>query len=108
MAVVVPSFLASLIGIFLRKGTGYHMTIPVMLKNRWHIEICSEGFSVLESCANELSIEVTVVPILDPSVSGYILSTVRTPMPTSGVRAEVNILEDCTSIVRIAPIKIAR
>ena len=49
-----------------------------------------------------------MVPILAPNVSGYILSRVITPTPTKGVKAEVNILDDCTIIVHTAPISIAR
>lgn len=57
--------------------------------------------------AKAASTEVIVVPMFDPRVKGYILSTLISPSPTSGVRVEVNTDELCTNTVRIAPIKIA-
>ena len=100
LAVVSPSFLAIRIGTFLINGTGNHNRIPEILKNRWHMETLSEFSKSSPSCASAASTEVNVVPILDPSVSGYILSIVITPIPQSGVNALVNILDDWTRIDR--------
>lgn len=57
--------------------------------------------------AKAASIPVTVVPMLEPRVSGYIRSRVITLRPTSGVSADVNTELDCTRIVRQAPTIIA-
>ena len=51
--------------------------------------------------------EVKVVPMFEPRVRGYMRSMVMAPIPTRGVRVEVNMLDDCTSMVRTAPIKMA-
>ena len=51
---------------------------------------------------------VKVAPMLAPSVNGYSLSMLTTPIPQSGVSADVNILDDCMSIVKRAPINMAR
>jgi hypothetical protein len=40
--------------------------------------------------AKAASTDVIVVPMFDPKVKGYILSTLINPSPTSGVRVEVN------------------
>ncbi len=52
------------------------------------------------SAANTL---VNVVPTLAPRVKGYILSSERTPIPTSGVKAEVKTDDDWSSMVSRAP-----
>ena len=52
-------------------------------------------------------IPVAVVPMLEPSVSGYILSKWMTPTPTRGVMADVKIDELCTRIVIPAPSRMA-
>jgi len=44
---------------------------------------------VLPSTAKDASKEVVVVPMLEPNVNGYTRSTVKTPNPTNGVKAEV-------------------
>jgi len=57
--------------------------------------------------AKAAKMEVVVVPILAPSVSGYILSIDIIPIPTNGVRAEVKMELDWTRKVRPVPITIA-
>jgi len=84
------------------------MMIPEMLNNKWHIAICIAFCIPSESWEKAARIPVAVVPMLDPSVSGYILSTVRTPIPTRGVIEDVKMELDCTSTVKIAPIKMAK
>ncbi len=49
------------------------------------------------------TIPVTVVPMLDPSVSGNMRSSVTKPMPTKGVKVLVNTLELCTTMVNTHP-----
>lgn len=46
--------------------------------------------------------------MLEPSVRGYILSNEITPMPASGVSADVKIELDCTRIVMRQPIRMAK
>lgn len=91
-----------------RYGIGKNRMIPEMLKNKWHKAICNEFGMASSLCAKAAKMAVVVVPILAPSVSGYILSMATTPMPTSGVRADVNTELDCTKIVRPVPIRMAR
>ena len=50
---------------------------------------------------------VAVVPMLDPSVRGYMRSMWMTPTPTSGVKALVKMDELCTNTVIPAPSRIA-
>lgn len=84
------------------------MIIPEMLKKRWHMETCIAGMMESASWASDASMAVKVVPMLEPSVRGYILSIVMTPTPTRGVRADVNMLDDWTRMVNNAPISMAR
>lgn len=109
LAVVFPKIFARRTGIFLMNGTGYQIKMPDMLKNKWHSETCNDLRTDWRSSdAIAARIAVHVVPIFEPRVSGYILSSVITPTPTRGVSAEVKMLDDCTSIVMRAPIRIAR
>ena len=51
--------------------------------------------------------EVKVVPMFEPRVRGYMQSIMMALIPTRGVKVEVNMLDDCTSMVRTAPIEMA-
>ena len=51
--------------------------------------------------------DVAVVPMFEPNVSGYILSMDTTPIPTSGVIADVKTELDWTRIVIPAPMRMA-
>lgn len=93
-----------------------------MLKNKWQNANCSVFFRLLESAASAAKIPerdsqtnerecghkpVVVVPMLDPSVNGYIRSRDITPMPAKGVSADVNMELLWTRIVIIQPTRIA-
>lgn len=67
------------------------------------MEICSESLSLSPSWVNDARIAVNVVPILAPNVRGKTRSRVMTPRPTSGVKVDVNMLDDWTSMVSSAP-----
>lgn len=67
-----------------------------------------EGLNEVPSAAILAISAVVVVPILEPNVSGYTLSTVSTPKPTRGVRALVKTELDCTKNVITAPTNKAR
>ena len=58
------------------------------------------------SPAKAANMAVAVVPILLPKVNGNIRSRLITPIPTNGVRVEVNTLLLCTNIVIPTPIPI--
>ena len=88
-AVVLPSAFAILIGSRRSCGIGYHISIPLILKNKWHNAICRANLS--SSHAKAANIPVAVVPIFEPNVKGYTLSKATIPRPTRGVRADVKI-----------------
>lgn len=106
-AVVLPSFLASMIGIFRIKGMGYQRRMPEMLKKRWQSAIWILFSSLSPELAMAASRPVAVVPMLEPRVNGYIRSRVMTPTPTSGVRAEVKTELLWTKKVMPAPTRMA-
>lgn len=68
----------------------------------------SELLRVLPGLANAAIMAVVVVPMLAPSVSGYALSMVITPMPIRGVIVDVNTELLCTMNVMAAPTRMAR
>ena len=75
----------SFIGISLKNGFKYMSKIPKKLKNRWlKAATIAVTFSVKD--ANNA---VTVVPILAPSVKGYICLSVNTPAPANGIIVDV-------------------
>ena len=76
------------------------MAIPVMLNNKWARATWS---AFVPSVTIEPKIAVIVVPILAPKVNGSICSSRSTPIPTRGVKAEVVIEEDWTTMVIAAP-----
>ena len=82
---------------------GKNTRIPKILKSRWHTAIWTACCRDSGSLAMAASMEVVVVPMLLPRVRGYIRSRLITPMPTRGVRVEVNTLELCSRKVRIVP-----
>ena len=88
---MLPSAFAILIGSRRSCGIGYHIIIPLILKNKWHNAICRAGASSSPSEAKAANIPVAVVPIFEPNVKGYTLSKATIPRPTRGVRAEVKI-----------------
>ncbi|KAK2717522.1 hypothetical protein QYM36_006341, partial [Artemia franciscana] len=57
----------------------------------------------LAGAANAAIKDVVVVPMFEPRVSGYTRSTVITPTPTRGVRADVKTEDDWTRKVKNAP-----
>ena len=86
---MLPSALARQMGRG-ANGTGYHNKKPIMLKKKWHREIWSELLRLLPGPAKAVIIAVVVVPKLVPSMRGYALSMVTTPIPISGVMVDVN------------------
>ena len=95
-----PSSTAPRKGMRRIKGTGYQIIVPVMLKKRWAKATWRE--STLSETKEAMS-AVIVVPRLAPKVKGNIDSRGITPIPTNGVKTEVVIEEDCTNMVRRAP-----
>mmetsp|Transcript_19754 Transcript_19754/g.54936 ORF Transcript_19754/g.54936 Transcript_19754/m.54936 type:complete len:329 (+) Transcript_19754:240-1226(+) len=103
--VAFPSWRAAARGIWRMNGTGYQMRIPEMLKNKW---ARATRRALVPSVTKAERMAVPVVPMLAPRVSGSICSRRRTPIPTSGVSAEVVMEEDWTTMVIPAPSTMAR
>lgn len=86
-------------------GTGNHIKMPIMLKNRWTKAMCKVlNFKFTKAAI----IAVIVVPMFAPRVMGNIFFNGRTPAPQSGVKAEVVTEEDCTMMVMPIPMAIAK
>ena len=107
LAVVLPSIFARLIGTLRITGTGYQMRMPKMLKKRCESATWRVCWKTSRLDARAARMAVKVVPMLAPSVSGYMRSRCRIPTPTSGVRADVKTELLCTNIVKPAPINMA-
>ena len=80
---------ASLIGIFFNNGFRKIIIIPKILKNKW---ANAATIAILLS-VSDYRRDVTVVPILAPSVKGYNCLNVITPAPARGTIVEVVIDE---------------
>jgi hypothetical protein len=103
--VCVPRNLENLNGIFLIYGIGYHMHIPIMLKNKCASATCHASTGC-DTATDAAQIPVHVVPMFAPSVNGYICSNDIIPTAASGVNADVVIDDDCTINVINIPIRI--
>lgn len=79
-----------------------------MLKKRWQSAICNADSNLSPEAAIAARRPVAVVPMFDPKVNGYILSSLITPIPTSGVIADVNTELLWTRMVIPAPTTIAK
>lgn len=95
------------IGSLRKKGIGYQIRIPKILKKRWERATCMALARSLPSFGRAAMMPVAVVPRFDPRVSGYMRSSVMTPMPTSGVIAEVKMELLWTMKVQTAPMRMA-
>ena len=78
LAVVLPRNLAIGMGIRVA-GIGKKSISAVILNSRWHREICRVQRSCWGSAASAAINDVVVVPMLEPSVSGYTRSKLITP-----------------------------
>lgn len=81
--------------------------MPEMLKNKWQKAICKANCKAGPLVARAARRPVVVVPILEPSVRGYMRSREMTPMPAKGVRADVKMELLCTRMVMMQPMKMA-
>ena len=78
---------------------------PVRLKRRFARATCSGAcpFATMDAI-----MAVPVVPRFAPRVNAYICSRRNNPMPHKGVKADVVMEDDWTTIVKPAPTAIAR
>lgn len=87
------------------KGMGQKIKIAEMLKKRWQKASCRPFLKPCPSFddASAANRPVAVVPMLEPKVSGYMRSSLISPMPTIGVNVDVKMELLWTRIVKPAP-----